>query len=181
MIPLFIIWWAVREINGVIDLVVGRMKQLGFKVPPAEPQFFSHAQTLITPGSLELTDQESGKLTQLVAQLWFEGEHHKWITAVGGRLLRTGIAADVVGNFTTQLAKEFGCPMRCWATASRQVLDLTKANRHVPGLSTLIEIAEAHNREDLIQQLLRFNKQLHQAHKVDSCARKWLSNHGYGG
>jgi hypothetical protein len=148
--------------DGIFDQALQRFHSLHCSISSTEISSYADSQP-INPGSLGLTDWQMSELTSILAQLWFEGGHHTWIISSAGWLLRLHVQQTQAASFLSTLAAQLGCKTREHTAGhvSRQIFALYKSadkGKRIPGLTSLLELAKLHYRDDLVEDLLDLNK-----------------------
>jgi hypothetical protein len=166
--------YVVREIDGVIELVIQKFKELGWKPPEELARSFDYRSLIFRDGKAVLPQEYTEEISNIAMHLWRRGQRQKLQTALIGWLLRAGISSRQVEAFVLEVV------MHCaeqrdnesWNRRLQEIeikgaIDALQKNRRVYGLRTLRELAASLDCEATSKQLLGLNRKV----------RKMVSEH----
>jgi len=169
-------------LDGVSELIIQRAKNLGWRPPFCERiQYISSVS--LANGRLTPSEKEAAELSEIISLIWKEHHHHEAIVGIAGMLLRAGVSEIEASRFLETKAKQLGCKQNCWKFARSQVSSLYKSSKnnssHIPGVSTIVALAESQNLPDIAQRVLYLNRILVSQRKTREDALNWMTSHGY--
>lgn len=172
---------AIREIDGVIDLLIQKVMELGWRPSAA----YLHYQQPHPGGNFHLLEAHLTIISDLVRRLWKKGQRNLLQTALICWLVRIGASPEQVESFALdlalKLARELDQESWCSATQRREIKTAIRSalnGNRLYGLATLLSMSNSSNKE-LALQLLDLNKRIRSSRKVSLEIRGWLKRRGY--
>jgi hypothetical protein len=169
-------------LDGVSELIIRRAKNLGWRPLLSERTECIGSVPLVN-GSLTLGEKEAAELSEIISLIWKEHHHHEAIVGIAGMLLRARISETETAHFLETIAQHLGCKQKCWKFTRSQVSSLYKSSKnsssHIPGVGTIVTLAQSQNLPHIAQRVLCLNRVLVSQRKTREDALNWMANHGY--